>query len=280
MDVKKTQSPLLRSNSSEKCFERGLPYQLTGAGYNFEQYEINRPFGFSNYQWIQTISGQGKIELNSESFVINENEGALLFPKEFHRYYPISEIWKVNWISFDGCLIEKLLKFIGVFESTKIKLTNQYEINKKIYEAVKLIFENVPFAGVDGSVLVYSMILDFHKYSELQNFNTKEKTSLSPVISYINENVRSYFTLTDLAQIINVSEKYLCQLFKKQFGLRPLEYINSLKIKEAKNILKKDSNVKISEVAQTIGIESVSYFSRLFKDVEGISPKKYQIKNS
>ena len=279
MDKNINYSPVVRSNLSEKCFEKGLPYQLTGAGFDFEQYEVTRQFGFCNYQWIQTVDGEGKIELGRTSFVIEPGQGAILYPKEFHRYYPLSKIWKVHWVSFDGCLIDKLLKCVNIFESTKVDLTQTETISQKIYKAVKLIYENTPFGGIDGSVLVYSMLLDFHKYFHVANPDKNNKANLTPVISYIHQNVEKYFTLKELSEQINVSEKYLCQLFKKEFGTRPLEYVNSIKIKQSKNILKNNTTIRIADVAKQVGIDNVSYFSRLFKDVEGISPKKYQIKN-
>src|SRR6056297_1611223 len=69
--------------------ENELPFQLFGAGCDFYQYAIERPFGFPVYQWIQTIRGTGVLATQGTELPVGANEGMLLFPDEAHRYHSV-----------------------------------------------------------------------------------------------------------------------------------------------------------------------------------------------
>ena len=98
---------------------------------------------------------------------------------------------------------------------------------------------------------------------------------VTSVRRYIAENIQERLTLNEVAAIFGISPNYLSQLFKKYSDMGFNEYVTSLKIKEAKNLLA-DSTYKVYEIADMLGFESAFYFSKVFKKVEGISPTEYQ----
>jgi two-component system, response regulator YesN len=94
------------------------------------------------------------------------------------------------------------------------------------------------------------------------------------VQKYINSHVEERLTLNDIALIFGISPNYLSTLFKKNSDIGFTEYINHAKIKRAKELMK-ESNLKVYEVADQLGFESAFYFSKVFKKVEGISPREF-----
>ena len=68
---------------------------------------------------------------------------------------------------------------------------------------------------------------------------------------------------------------YLCEQFKKQYGITINDYLTSVRITEAKKMLR-FTDKTLDEIAYNIGINGAAYFSRLFKKVEGISPSKFR----
>ena len=81
----------------------------------------------------------------------------------------------------------------------------------------------------------------------------------------------------DLARIyddIPLSKVYFASLFKKVTGMSPLEYLNSMRVENAKTLLlsRSVSNSTISEIAEFSGFEDAAYFSRFFKKCTGLSP--------
>ncbi|WP_099469087.1 response regulator [Konateibacter massiliensis] len=94
------------------------------------------------------------------------------------------------------------------------------------------------------------------------------------VQKYINSHIEEKLSLNDIAFVFGISPNYLSALFKKNSELGFTDYVNTTKIKRAK-VLLKDSNLKVYEVADQLGFESAFYFSKVFKKVEGISPREF-----
>ena len=72
-----------------------------------------------------------------------------------------------------------------------------------------------------------------------------------------------------------MSKYYMCRIFKEYTGFTITEYVNTLRIKKATQILE-TSNLSISDVAAELGFESASYFKRIFKKIMNVTPLKYR----
>lgn len=74
---------------------------------------------------------------------------------------------------------------------------------------------------------------------------------------------------------LGYSYAHLCRVFKREYGIAPLRYVNALRIERAKLLLR-DTELTVSEVAERTGFDNLSYFSRLFSRIAGISPSAYR----
>lgn len=106
--------------------------------------------------------------------------------------------------------------------------------------------------------------------------NIKENNnSTSPVIqqiiSYIKNNYNKEISLKTLSQKFNINSSYLGQVFHKETGEQFSDYINRIRNEKAKEMLL-NTNMKVNEIAESIGYSDTSYFYRKFKDFFGISP--------
>lgn len=81
-----------------------------------------------------------------------------------------------------------------------------------------------------------------------------------------------------LAMQANISEVYFRQLFLKQFGITPRQYIINARIAKAKQLLSL-GNKKISAIAEECGFQSVYHFCRCFKEKTGMTPTEYMNSN-
>lgn len=97
---------------------------------------------------------------------------------------------------------------------------------------------------------------------------------VSNVQKYINSHIEERLTLNDVAAVFGLSPNYLSALFRKNCQIGFSEYITQKKISRAKALLLQE-DLKIYEVAEQLGFESAFYFSKVFKKVEGISPREY-----
>lgn len=94
-------------------------------------------------------------------------------------------------------------------------------------------------------------------------------------IEYIHEHLHTRITVDALAQHVNLNRSYLSKLFKKQTGVSVSEYIRRLKIDAAKNMLIY-SEFTSSEIASILAFPDQSYFTEVFRQLVGMTPKKYQ----
>ena len=98
---------------------------------------------------------------------------------------------------------------------------------------------------------------------------------LKNAVRYLEEHYTENLKMSLLAEKFNLSESHFRKLFKGFTGLSPVEYRNGLRIERAKELLSRNT-VSVSEVALAVGIEDQFYFSRIFKESEGVSPLRYK----
>lgn len=101
------------------------------------------------------------------------------------------------------------------------------------------------------------------------------KNRISCVKSYIEDHIREKIYVEDLAALIHVNDQYLMRIFKRETGKSLTEYITERRIHLAGNLLK-DSNYTINFIADCVGCENYSYFTKLFKKYTGFTPREYR----
>lgn len=98
--------------------------------------------------------------------------------------------------------------------------------------------------------------------------------NIQSVHQYITENFRTKITLANLCFLFGMNKTSLCRSFKAAYGTTILDYINTLRIREAKSYLQQGM-FSITEISDMLGFSSVHYFCRLFKQQTGRSPTEY-----
>ncbi|RAV05098.1 response regulator [Paenibacillus sp. YN15] len=94
------------------------------------------------------------------------------------------------------------------------------------------------------------------------------------VQSYIKRNLDSKLSLNQVADVFSFSPNYLSHLFSKTAGINFVDYITETKIAAAKDMMLRGEG-RVYEISQKLGYESAFYFSKVFKKVEGISPREF-----
>ena len=110
---------------------------------------------------------------------------------------------------------------------------------------------------------------------DIYSNNSGNFSLLRQAVKYIEEHYAENFKISFMAEKFNMSESHFRKLFKDFTGLSPVEYRNGLRIEHAKELLSRNT-VSVSEVALAVGIEDQFYFSRIFKEQEGVSPLHYK----
>jgi AraC-like DNA-binding protein len=102
-------------------------------------------------------------------------------------------------------------------------------------------------------------------------------TRLHYIIHYIHEHLSEKIAVNELSRRAYLSRNIFFKFFKEQCGITPLEYINRERVQLAKQLLRDKRHKNIRDVGCMSGFSDVNYFIRVFKKMEGITPKAYQL---
>ena len=119
-----------------------------------------------------------------------------------------------------------------------------------------------------------------HKYSLLvKNYgHASYPKKIREIIDYIDLHLSEDLSLSALAQKFNYHPASLSSSFKKETDTSLTTYVKQTRIREAIRLFN-STNAKISDVALSVGYEDFAYFSRVFKEISGLSPREYNKNN-
>ena len=137
----------------------------------------------------------------------------------------------------------------------------------------------------------YNVFQKLHHFNDVKNYITdiyrklikmgknqgqeQYSYSIQKSIEYIKKNYRKYITLSDVAKYSDVSRNYLSFLFKQEIGTNFSIFLLNFRIEKSMELLT-NGNVKIYEIADLVGFSNPYYFSKVFREVVGVSCKEYQ----
>lgn len=98
---------------------------------------------------------------------------------------------------------------------------------------------------------------------------------ISGIVKYINEHYSEELSIPGIARLFFISPYYLSRIFKETTGFTLLEYINTVRIRAAQELLL-NKKFKVIEIAEKSGFGSVSQFNRVFRQIAGYSPLSYR----
>ena len=250
-----------------------LPLCVHSLGWHGEQEDIDRPEGFALPQVLYSVSGEGVFETGGKKIPVPKNTFIYIPQYQPHSYHAVNGKWSVQWIAFGGEYFEKVMKGLGFEDAAVIHNPNTSKAGDrfvKIYDLMqKNTFESRMFAGAE----LYRCLTEQAAYMQRRSKTSNAEDKLEEVLLYIENHYMDEMTLAGLAKVAGITPEYLCWLFKNNLGMRPFSYIAKKRIQKAKYFLKTKS---VKETAELVGIPNVSYFCRIFRQYEKITPGKFK----
>ena len=100
------------------------------------------------------------------------------------------------------------------------------------------------------------------------------KEQFDKAVLYLKANLNTPLTLDKIAAEAKMSNSTLSALFKDRCGIGPITYLNKLRISEAQRLIR-ETSMNFTEIAEQVGFGSIHYFSRMFKNLAGMTPTAY-----
>lgn len=100
---------------------------------------------------------------------------------------------------------------------------------------------------------------------------------LREVVEHVKHNLEHHLTVSELAGVAGLSEKYFQQKFKESTGKTPHRYVIEQRVEQARRLLEA-SELSVSAIASQCGFADVSHLSLQFRLLHGVTPCKYRRK--
>ncbi len=259
--------------------EDKLPYYVKGVGGLANQNHIERMNGYPDYQWIHCVRGKGILLIDGKEFIIGKNSGFLLYPGIPHEYYALEEPWETHWVSFDGEGVRLLMDSLGFGSYEIIYFSDIKVLDNMINEIYLAASSKSLIMGYGCSTRLYGLLIELRrqKIKEEEAAGVSKLKQLEPVITFIEKNYFRNPTIEEMADVISASPQYLCRLFNKTYHMRPFVYMTLLRMQKAKELLIREMDITVKDIAEGIGYNDTSYFCSVFKKNEGVTPSEFRL---
>lgn len=259
----------------ETDYTKLLYYDLSPMNCDYKTYEYSR--------LCTIIEGCKHVSVNKDINFTYTPGQFILLPPHSNIHMDIDIPTKALVFELNDCLIKKVTEKISVdinadYDFLKEDRFFLGKINKEIGKCINKLTnvsanpdKNKEFLiDLFAQELVYYLV-QIKGIQQIISF--EHNNPIYKSIKYIQDNIRKPICISQMAYDLNMSETNFCNSFKKIIGITPKEYITSLKLTLAKDLLK---NKNVTEVAYELGYENISYFISLFKNRYGITPKHYK----
>jgi len=223
------------------------------------------------------ISGSGTFECDGKSYTLHENQGFLICP-DIITYYEASsnDPWVYTWVGFRGIRAEIFLK--------NIKLDKYNPIFNCKGDVIKKCFENIRDSStykfgyelrLQGYLSILLSELTEQSGPGLTKGDGQKKNYIKKSIQYIETNYSRSMSIESLAGYIGLNKNYLSTIFSELLGIPPQEYLIKYRVNRACKLLC-NKDLTISEISRSVGYDDPLGFSKIFKQIKGVSPKAYR----
>lgn len=233
------------------------------------------------YQLVYITKGRGTFESSEIGRnAIEAGHVFLLHPGIWHRYRPMKKIgWDESWIGFDGEYARRLMSRFFPPERAVIRVGYDEEllhlirtISELIQDAPAGYRQTIAARTTEAFARIRSLSLSYRAAD--RSAIDKAQQARCYLLAHSAEEVDTHA----LAKQLGLSYSGFRSLFKTHTGTPPCQYQINIRINKSRELLT-NTALSITEIAERVGFSSVYYFSRLFKQKEGCSPKRYRARH-
>lgn len=256
-----------------------------------------QPESHDFWEMVYVDSGEVGIIADDKQYTLRQGEAFFHRPNEVHTIYTDDSFGNSAIISFEckGKAMNRLTDTILTFGDFEKNLLSKIiaETPKCFSDKLNEIYLTHMTRRPDSSavseqfikncveLLIISLIKQTEKKAEANKKLPEETISnahmdkiVSDIIQLLSDHVYSTIDLNTIAKQLFFSKTYIKTIFKKNMGISIIQYYIGLKIEESKKLISQNK-YSYTEIAEMLNINSVHYFSRLFKAHTQMTPSEY-----
>ena len=232
-----------------------------------------------SYLFLVVIDGAGTLVYDSKEYELTTNSCVFIdCKKPYSHTTDESNLWTLRWCHFYGPTMQSIYNKYCERGGRPVFTP---EDSAPFFDVLSELLRVAKGSDYMRDMLINEQLSILIRLIMAESWHPEDKAlpskraSVLEVKRYLDENFSERIVLDDLCNQFYISKYYLTHSFKDQFGMSITNYLLSVRITKAKQLLR-FSNKTVEEIGYETGIGAPTYFSRVFKDVEGVSPSQYR----
>ncbi len=252
--------------------------QETGSLQALKEHTSRRE-GLQSFLFIMVLNGSGELEYKGKTYALNA--GSCVFIDCLHPYShrTSANLWTLRWCHFYGQMLPPIYEkyvsrggkpvFSPADSDSFISTLNCLYAHAESNDFIRDMRINEELNRLCTLIMAESWNPDGPISS------AEKKTRVFAIADYLKAHYSEQISLEDLSSRFFINKFYLTRVFKEQYGVSIYTFLQSIRISHAKQMLR-FTNKSIEEIGRECGLVQLSYFSRVFKQVEGVPPSVYR----
>lgn len=229
-----------------------------------------------NYEILYVIEGCTELTVGNRSEFLETGDFAMILSNEPHQFHPIGSSRQII-LSFSSDFVPDFDKAV----KNKTGNTSRFHCDGLILDFLKehvLFSEHLTGRKQDLYQFTAGLYLLCGQYLRQVTLTERDSTQYS-VMNEIAEYIRHHYTqdlkLQEVARVLGYDYYYCSRLFRKTFGMRFNEYVNSIRCSTATELIR-TTDKQFSQIALESGFQSIRSFNDVFSKQMGMTPLQYR----
>ena len=258
------------------------PLLITSAGNirprTVPKFYTHRPKGQGDYQLIYVANGCIHVTLDGKEQMVEKGYMVLFRPGEPQLYevYP-KEQGEFFWVHFTGSDVEHILDACGIPQGQNVFWAGITSDIRSMYCQMirELQTKGTHYDELLRMNLRHLLLLINRHLTDTPNEEMAFQGEIIQALGWFERHWREPISMDDYATRNRMTPYWFRQKFKQFTGTTPTQYVISLRITNAMNLME-NTDYNIEQIAEAVGYDNPSYFRRLFRKHTGLSPSEYK----
>lgn len=238
------------------------------------------PAYHKEYEIHYIKSGEGSYFIGNRNFPFAKNNLVIIKSGQTHTLIPGNSFIEKGSLYFSPSFLQKNSCLAAILEKAPATVA----LLEKEATLFEIFMKNIGAeteAGQDNwqeivSSQVVALIYMIQRYASRERMPARQHPSTEKIILFLDKHYRDDLSLGAIAENFSMSVSHLSHTFKHDTGLSVKHYILHRRIIEAKKLLTKNTELKVTAVGFRVGFKDFSLFNHNFKKITGLTPTNYR----
>lgn len=261
--------------------EEKLPLLLMNVGIGHRQEPIERPNGTGLFLLLFTTVGSGEVFMENGRRIVHKDQGMFLMPDTPQVYHAVRAGWKVDFVTFSGTLCASILNSLGLTGSSAFSFPDPELIHRHVLNFRRIYLSDRKHKNLLLSEECFSLLVDVSFSMNRIDMEPLGESGdiVMRVIDFLEHNYMKDISLDDIAAYMGLSKEHLCRVFREKLHDTIIDELNKIRVTQAARMLLQNPDKTALEIGMECGFLSPSYFGKVFKKLQGMTPNMYRLKN-